>query len=717
MDIKAILEKMSVKEKAYQLLQLNTLAYSVDKGVVKITGPVAQDEIDKDFIFEAGSALNSVGAQRMIDIQTNYLKNSKNKIPLVLMQDVIHGYRTIYPINLAISASFDTQLAHDCAQMAAKEASIDGVQVTFAPMVDLVRDARWGRVMESSGEDPYLGCKMAKATVEGYQGNMGKYNIAACVKHFAAYGAAESGRDYNTVDMSEHTLREYYLPTYKAAIDAGVKMLMTSFNSLNGVPAAGNKWLVNDILRKEWGFDGVVISDYASFKEMIIHGYAENSKDAAQKAMAATGDIEMVSTSYAMYMEELVAEGKITMEQLDTAVLRVLKLKEELGMLDNPFRYTNVEEAEKIILCPEHRDLARYAAEQCAVLLKNDGVLPLSEDVKSVAVIGPLANTGEIYGNWPCGAKAEETIPVFEGIKSIVGDGAKYAKGCDVAFDANDFSGIEEAVELAKNSEAVVLCLGEHQMDSGEGHCKSKLELPYVQYKLLFEVLKVNKNVVVLLFTGRPLCLERLDKNAPAILNMWMPGTEGGNAAANLVFGRSVPSGKLTMSFPYTVGQCPIYYNQYNTGRPKPENNDARITFTSSFIDVPNRPLYPFGHGLSYTTFEYSDRKLDKTQMKSGEVVTASVKVKNTGKYKAKETVQLYIRDVCASIVRPVKELKGFEKIELMPGEEKTVSFKITEEELAFWGADMQRKAEKGTFKVFIAPSSACQPFAEFELI
>ena len=717
MDIKALLNKMTVKDKAYQLLQLNTLAYSVDKGVVKITGPVAQDEIDKDYIFEAGSALNSVGAQRMIDIQTNYLKNSNNKIPLVLMQDVIHGYRTIYPINLAISASFDTQLAHDCAQMAAKEASVDGVQVTFAPMVDLVRDARWGRVMESSGEDPYLGCKMAKATVEGYQGDMGKYNIAACVKHFAAYGAAESGRDYNTVDMSEHTLREYYLPTYKAAIDAGVKMLMTSFNSLNGVPAAGNKWLVNDVLRKEWGFDGVVISDYASFKEMITHGYAENGKDAAQKAMAATGDIEMVSTSYAMHMEELVAEGKITMEQLDTAVLRVLKLKEDLGMFENPFRYTNVEEAEKIILCPEHRDLARYAAEQCAVLLKNEGVLPLREDVKSVAVIGPLANTGEIYGNWPCGAKAEETVPVFEGIKSIVGDRAKYAKGCDVAFDASDFSGIEEAVELAKNSEAVVLCLGEYQMDSGEGHCKSKLELPYVQYKLLFEVLKVNKNVAVLLFTGRPLCLERLDKNAPAILNMWMPGTEGGNAAANLLFGRANPSGKLTMSFPYTVGQCPIYYNQYMTGRPKPEDNDARITFTSSFIDVPNRPLYPFGYGLSYTQFEYSDCKLDKNVMKSGEAITASVKVKNTGNYKGKETVQLYIRDVCASIIRPVKELKGFEKIELDVGEEKTVSFQITEEELAFYGADMQRKAEKGKFQVFIAPNSKCKPFAEFELI
>ena len=707
---------MTVKEKAYQLLQLNTLAFSVDKGVVKITGPVSEMEIDKDYIFEAGSALNSVGAQRMIDIQDNYLKNSKNKIPLVLMQAVIHGYRTLYPINLGISASFDPKLAHDCAQMAAKEASVEGIQVTFAPMVDLVRDARWGRVMESSGEDPYLACKMAKATVEGYQGDMGKYNVAACVKHFAADGAAECGRDYNTVDMSEHTLREYYLPSYKAAIDAGVKMVMTSFNSLNGIPAAGNKWLVDGILRKEWGFDGVVISDYASFHEMMIHGFAENGKEAAYRAMEAGGDIEMVSTNYPRFLEELINEGKITMEQLDRAVLRVLKLKDELGLLDNPYRYTSVEEAEKFVLCKEHRDLARYAAEQSAVLLKNNGVLPFSKDVSTVAVIGPLANTGEIHGNWHCAGRAEDTVTVFDGIKAIVGDRARYVKGCDVEITANDFSGIEEAVELASKSEAVVLCLGEHQKDNGEGHCKSKLELPYVQYKLLFEVLKVNKNVAVLLFTGRPLALERLENNAPAILNMWMPGTEGGSAAANLIFGNAVPSGRLTMSFPYTVGQCPIYYNHYNTGRPKPET-DERVTYTASFIDVPNRPLYPFGYGLSYTTFEYSDHKIDKSVMKEGEAIIASVRVKNTGKYKAKETVQLYIRDLVGSVVRPVKELKGFEKIELDVGEEKVVTFEINEESLAFYGADMQRKAEKGKFQVFIAPSSNCKPFAEFELV
>ena len=706
---------MTVKEKAYQLFMVNTLAYAGKKHE-NITGPAVRLKFDKEYLFEGGMALNSVGATRMLAIQKNFLENSKNKIPLVFTQDIIHGYRTLYPINLGLSASFDVKLAHDCAQMAAKEASVDGVQLTFAPMVDLARDARWGRVMETSGEDPYLACQFAKATVEGYQGDMGRYNIAACVKHFAAYGAAEGGRDYNSVDMGERTLREYYLPTYKAAIDAGAKTLMTSFNTINGIPSAGNKWLVKDVLRDEWGFDGVVISDYASFKEMIIHGFAKDEKDAGYKAMQATSDVEMSSTSYPLYMEELIAEGKITMEQLDKAVLRVLKLKDELGLLDNPFRSTDVEEAERVILCKEHRDLVRYAAEQSAVLLKNDGVLPFSEKVSSVAVIGPLGDTGEIFGNWHCGAKAEETITVFEGVKSIVGDRARFAKGCDVELTATDESGIEEAVELAKNSEAVILCLGEHQFDNGESLSKGYLDLTDVQYKLFYEVLKANKNVAVLLFTGRPLAISRLDKDAPAILNMWEPGTEGGNAAANLVFGRSVPSGKLTMSFPYTTGQCPIYYNHFNTGRPK-KTDAIREMYTSSYIDVPSMPLYPFGHGLSYTTFEYSEPTIDKTVMNRDETIKVSVKVKNTGKYKGKEAVQLYIRDMWASAVRPIKELKGFEKIELDVGEEKVVTFEITEDTLAFYGADLTRKAEEGTFQVFVAPSSVCEPFAEFELV
>ena len=557
---------------------------------------------------------------------------------------------------------------------------------------------------------------MAKATVEGFQGNMGKYNVAACVKHYAAYGAAEAGRDYNTVELGERTLREYYLPSYKAAVDAGVKTLMTSFNVVNGVPLTGNKWLVNDILRKEWGFDGAIITDYCAVREMVVHGYADCDKQAAEMAINTGIDIEMVSTTFPQYLEELIKEKKVTKKQIDKAVLRVLKLKEELGLFDNPYRATSVEEANEIILCKEHRDLARYAAEQSAVLLKNNNILPLSEDVSSVAVIGPLGNTGKIHGSWFCGGRAEDTVSVFDGIKDIIGDRVKYAQGCDIALDSTDYSKIDEAVELAKNSEAVVLCIGEHQDDSGESNCKTKLEIPYVQYKLLFEILKVNKNVAVVLFTGRPLALERLEANAPAILNMWMPGTEGGSAAANLLFGRSVPSGKITMSFPRTVGQCPIYYNHYNTGRPKPYDV-GRAVYTSAYIDSPNSPLYPFGYGLSYTTFEYSDHKISKEWMKEGETITASVKVKNTGKYKAKETVQLYVRDLYGSTVRPVKELKGFEKIELDVGEEKIVTFEITEETLAFYGADMKRKAEKGEFRVFIGTNSACKPFATFMLV
>lgn len=713
-NLQEILSKMSIKEKAYQLLQLNTMAFA-GKDDKDRTGPKIPRNIDTDYLFECGAALNSVGAEKMIEIQSNYLEKSKNKIPLIFMQDVIHGYRTLYPINLAIASSFDTDLARDCASMAAKEASIDGVQLTFAPMVDLVRDGRWGRVMESSGEDPYLNSLMSKATVEGFQGDMGKYNVAACVKHFAAYGGAEGGRDYNSVDMGEQTLREYYLPAYKAAVDAGVLCLMTSFNSLNGVPSAGNKWLVKDILRDEWGYDNVIISDYASFMEMVVHGYAEDEKDAAYKAMMATGDIEMVSTTYPRFLEELINEGKITEAQLDKAVMRVLELKDRLGLFDNPFRYTDPEEAKKIILCKEHRDLARYACEQSAVLLKNDGILPLSENVGSVALIGPIANTGEIFGNWHCGARSEETTTVLEGFKSILGDRVRYAKGCEDAFDSTDESGISEAVELAKNSEAVVLCLGENQWDNGEGNSKAILELPEIQYKLLDAVLAVNKNVAVVLFTGRPLALDRLDRTAPAILNAWEPGTEGGSAIANLVFARAVPSGKLTMSFPYATGQCPIYYNHYNTGRPK-LTDELRVRFTASYIDVPSVPLYPFGHGLSYSSFEYSDRKIDKTVMRRGEKITASVKVTNTGKYKAKEVVQLYIRDLCGSVVRPVKELKGFEKIELDVGESRVVTFEITEDTLAFYGSDLTRKAEAGKFHIFIDTTSDCKEFATFEL-
>ncbi len=718
MKAQEILSKMTLEEKIYHLVQMTTMTYLKTDGTNIVTGPDSTMKLDKEYIYDVGTLLNLVGAQTMIDAQTNFLNGSKRKVPPVFMQDVIHGHRTLYPINLGIAASFDPQLAHDVAKMAAKEASLDGVGVTFAPMVDLVRDPRWGRVMESSGEDPYLNSQMAKATVEGYQGDMGKYNIASCVKHFAAYGAAEAGRDYNTVDVSERMLREYYLPSYKAAVDAGVKMVMTAFNIVDSVPCSGNKWLVKDVLRGEWGFDGVVISDYSAFEEMIDHGYCEDKKECAYRAMEATSDIEMMSPCYANHLKELVEEGKISVEQIDAAVLRVLKLKEELGVLDNPYRSVDVEEAKRVQVGAEHRAIARYAAEQSAVLLKNNGILPLSKDIKRVAVIGPNADTGAIHGGWPCGGKIDETITVLEGVKNIVGEAAVYAKGCDIEYYSEDESMIDEAVAAARDAEAVILCLGEHQDYSGEGNCRTNIEIPRVQYKLLDRILEVNKNVVVALFTGRPLAISELDEKAPAILNMWMPGTEAGNATANLIFGNANPSGKITMTFPRSLGQVPIYYNAFNTGRPKlPEDDFNRVRFTSSYLDSPNSPLYPFGYGLSYTEFEYSDLKLSADTLTRGGKIIASAKIKNVGKYKGKEAVQLYIHDLFGSVVRPVKELKGFEKIELDVGEEKTVEFEITEETLKFWTKDMKFEAENGKFEVFIGKSSSCTPFASFELV
>ncbi len=714
-----ILSKMTLKEKIYHLEQITTATFLTKWSTYHIiTGPDSKLKLDKDMIFDVGTSLNLVGAETMIDALENFLDKSKSKRPPIFMQDVIHGHRTLYPINLAVAASFDRELAKELAAMAAKEASLDGVSVTFAPMVDLVRDPRWGRVMESSGEDPYLNCEMAKATVEGFQGDLGKYNVAACVKHYAAYGAAEAGRDYNTVDLSERTLREYYLPAYKAAVDAGVKMVMTAFNIVDGVPCVGNEHLVKDILRDEWGFDGIVISDHGALEEMITHGAAEDKKEAAYLSMKAGCDIEMMSSCYAEYLEELINEGKISVEQVDKSVMRILNLKEELGLFDNPYRSVNIEESKAVQVGPEHRAIARRGAEESAVLLKNEGILPLKKDVSGVALIGPLGNTGKIHGSWHCGGKAEETVSVYEGLKSLLGDKVKYAQGCPIEYDSTDASLIDEACALAKESECVVLCLGEHQDYSGEANCRSDISLPEIQYQLLDRILEVNKNVAVVLFTGRPLAISRLDKTAPAILNMWMPGTEGGNACANLLFGNAVPSGKITMTFPRTLGQCPIYYNHYTTGRPKLEKDDFnRVLYTSSFIDVPNSPLYPFGYGLSYTSFEYSDYTLSDTKMDKDGKLVASVKVKNTGAYKAKEAVQLYIRDVKGSCVRPVKELKGFEKIELDVGEEKTVSFEITEPMLRYFNQKLEHVSEKGEFQVFIGKDSTCKPFASFQLV
>lgn len=712
MKIEEILSKMSLKEKIFQLEQFNSVLLKPLAGW-DATGPMKDLKLTEEDLKLTGSVLNSMGAERMQYIQTDFLEKNEKKIPLAFMHDVIHGYRTIYPINLGLACSFNLDLMRDCAEMAATEAVLDGVNVTFAPMVDLARDARWGRVMETSGEDPCLNSQIAKVTVEGYK----KGGIATCVKHFAAYGGAVAGKDYAEVDMSEYTLREYYLPAYKAAIDAGVDMVMPSFNVLNGIPATGNKWLLKDVLRDEWGFDGVIVSDYAAVWELVVHGYAEDEKDAAYKALTASVDVEMCSTMYAQNLEKLLSEGKITEEQIDRAVLRVLRLKEKLGLLEKPYGIADTKKAKEVILCRKHREIARKAVEESAVLLKNDGVLPLSKSTKSVAVIGPHGDTGHVLGWWLCGGLAEETVTVCDGLRKYNKNfNVRYAKGCEIGWNNTNKSYISEAVELAKNSEAVVLCLGEKEEESGESNSKTNLDLPEIQYKLLDAVLAVNKNVVVLLFTGRPLACTRLHTKAPAILNIWWPGTECGNAVANLLFGEVVPSGKLTMTFPYSSGQCPIYYNHCQTGRPSPYGR-YDILHTTRYLDTPNEPLYCFGYGLSYTSFAYFGLELSADTMQCGGEITASITVTNTGKCKAKETVQLYIRDLASSHVRPIKELKGFEKVELDVGESKKISFSITEEMLAYYGADMCRMAEKGKFRVFIGGNSDITEYKEFQLL
>lgn len=716
MDVKKLLEKMTLKEKLYQLQQLDSNVILRDENM-PVTGIIRELDLDKDYIFETGSLVNSFGAKRTIEIQNNFLEKSRHKIPIAIMQDVIHGYKTLYPINLGLSCSFDTDLCERCASMAAKEASVDGVHLTFAPMLDVSRDARWGRVMETSGEDTYLTCEIAKATVKGFQGDLGKYKIAAGCKHIAGYGAPESGKDYNLADMSEITLRETYLPPYKAAIDEGALLIMAGQQTLNGIPCVLNTHLMKDILRDEWGFDGVVISDYTCLASTVDHGYSENQKQAVECAMQAEMDIEMASTCVVNNGEALVKEGKISVEDIDRAVLHVLELKEKLGLFENPYRDADPEEAKKILGCPQHKELARKSSEESAVLLKNNGVLPFSQNVKSVAVIGPMADEKQIVGSWWCAYDKNETVTVLEGIEKLLPTAEiKYAKGCDIDLDATNVEGIDEAVELAEKADVVILCLGEDARDSGESKSKAFLELSYAQKMLLKKVTSANKNTAMVLFTGRPLVLTEENKIAPAILNMFFPGTEGGNAIANLLFGNSVPCGKLTMSFPHNVGQCPVYYNHFKTGNYRTDDT-KRMVFKSGYIDGPNKPLYPFGYGLSYTEFEYSDHKISSNTMTENDKIVASVKVKNIGEFKGKEIVQLYIQDLFGSVVRPVKELRGFEKIELLPNEERIVEFEITGETLAFVGADAKKKAEKGRFKVFIGASSEIEPFAEFELI
>ncbi len=702
-DIQALLSQMSFEEKIGQLIQYNTNLF-IDTDA-EITGPLTELGLDKAMLPYVGSVLNFENAEEMCAIQKTHLKEDRLKIPMLFMMDVIHGYRTIFPIPLALSGSFDPALVEQCSAMAAKEAAASGVHVTFTPMVDLSRDARWGRVMEGGGEDTLLNAVMGAAQVRGFQGDdlRDPDRIATCVKHFAAYGAAEAGRDYYAADVSERLLRERYLPAYKACLDAGAPMVMASFNTLNGVPAVANEWLMNDVLRGEWGFDGVVISDYNAVEELCVHGVAADKKEAAKKALSCGCDIEMCSAAYASHLKELVEDSAVTMEQIDKAVLRVLTLKNDLGLFEDPYRGASPARENAVCMIPAHRALARKAAEESAVLLKNNGLLPFSDDVRSVALIGPFADSHDLLGAWSLRGDAAQCVTVKDGITARLPHAAvTVVPACSNEWGDEDRSGFEEAVAAAKEADIVILCLGEPSDYSGEGSSRASLDLPGVQLDLAREVIAANPKTAVVLFGGRPLTLTALDAVAPAILEMWFMGHESGNAVASLLFGDVNPSGKLAMSFPKTVGQCPLSYDRFMSGRPIPLEADGTYAkFRSNYIDCGNLPLYAFGHGLSYSRFEYEALTLDRTVMTAADTLTASVTVYNDSDREGKEVVQLYLRDLVASVARPVQQLIAFEKLALAPHERKTVSFTVTEPMLRFVDAQNHFVSEAGDFEIY----------------
>lgn len=706
------ISEMSLAEKVLQLTQFTaqTILKSDDESIV--TGNAVTDGMSGDMLWNIGSVLNGLNGETVTHIRQSRREKGITE-PVMFMIDVIHGYRTIFPVPLAIACSFDTALAKRCAEMSAVEAKYDGTDVTFSPMVDLCRDARWGRVMESFGEDPYLCGEMGKAFIRGYHHG----GIGCCVKHFAAYGACESGRDYAEVDISEHTLKEYYLAPYKECIKEKPEMFMCSFNSLNGIPMLANKKLLVDILRKEWGFDGVLISDHSAVLELIKHGYVATDKECALAVEQSGLDIEMCTPSYAVNLPDLVKEGIVPESDVDELVYRVLELKEKLGLYENPDRYTDTAEFDKISVCDKHRDIARSAAEESSVLLKNNGILPLLPSDK-IALIGPFADSKEIVGAWNCKCRLGETVTVKEGVANLTGKAPPCIKGCnDGQFDTDE-SGFEEAVNYARSADVIVACIGENMNCSGEAHSRADIAVPRLQAELIRRLHALGKPIAVVLFGGRPQVLKDIEPLADAILCVWHPGTEGGNAIANLIYGKVNPSGKLAMSFPRSVGQCPIYYNNLSSGRPqtvdKPTLFRGKFIFESAYDDEYTSPLYPFGFGLSYTTFEYKNMKLSAKTVAAQKSIVASVNVKNTGTRDGQEVVQWYIHDKFASTLRPVKELKGFEKVFLKAGEQKTVSFMIDIGTLEFYTASGERKAESGEFELFVGGSSEKCLRAEF---
>ncbi len=698
MNLEKLLSQMTLEEKIGQLMQLSANFFGTES---ELTGPAKSMNLSPYEMASVGSCIGGRDADTVRRIQEEHLRADRNKIPLLFMTDVVHGYRTIYPIGLGLASSFDEELVTECTEMAAREAAVGGIHVTFSPMVDLARDPRWGRVMESSGEDPYLASVLGAAQVKAFQGESlaSPENIAACVKHFAAYGACEAGKDYNDVEISERALRQFYLPSYKACVDAGVKMLMPSFNVLNGIPSTANQYLMNNILREEWGYDGVVISDWAAIDELTVHGIARDESEAALMAFESNCDIEMVSFAYRNHLSNLVKDGYVKEEDIDARVMRILRLKEELGLFDDPFHGADLAKGEKMYLCDKHRSISRRAAEESAVLLKNEGVLPFSGKVKRIALIGPYSDEKSILGPWSLYGKIEEALSINEAIKAFVPDAEVIcAKGCGYLISDKSKDGFEEAISAAREADIAIVLVGEPKEYSGEGNCRTDIRLPGVQEELVNEICAVNKNTAVVLFNGRPLDLSGISEKSPAILEMWFPGTEGAVATLNLLFGRTSPSGKLPMSFPKSVGQCPIYYNRPRTGRPKTSPENIHQPYVSGYLDCGNLPLYFFGEGLSYTKFKYLGMKLDKTEITKGESLSVTVTVKNCGKREAKEVVQLYLCDKVSSAARPIQELIGFKKILIAPGETVDVKLSVNEKMLRFYNAKNEWVSEPGDF-------------------
>ncbi|HMP25230.1 MAG TPA: glycoside hydrolase family 3 N-terminal domain-containing protein [Saprospiraceae bacterium] len=698
--IDALLAQMTLEEKVGQLT-LFTSDWDV-------TGPTIRAGYKADIQSgRCGNIFNAHTAKYNRELQRIAVEETRLKIPLLFGYDVIHGYKTIFPIPLGETASWDLAAIETGARIAAIEATAAGLHWTFAPMVDIARDPRWGRIMEGAGEDHYLGSLAAAARVKGFQGDdIGAPNtMLACVKHFAAYGAGQAGRDYHTVDMSERMLREQYLPPYKAAIDAGAYTVMTSFNEYDGVPASGSVFLLRDILRNEWGFKGFVVTDYTSINEMVPHGVVANDKDAGELALNAGVDMDMQGAVFYNYLDELLKEKRIDIAQIDEAVRNVLRTKYLLGLFDDPYRYSDESRQEQLLLAPAHREAARDVARKSIVLLKNEkNTLPLSKNLKTVAVIGPLAdNQSELKGAWSGAGEDQHSVSLLTGIRNKLSGSVRisHAKGCD--FEGTDKSNFKAAIDLAKKSDAVVVAVGETAWMSGEAASRSSIRLPGVQSDLVKELVATGKPVIVVLMNGRPLAIPEVDAIAPAILETWFLGTETGNAIADVLFGDYNPSGKLPVTFPRNEGQIPIHYNMKNTGRPMNPDNK----YTSKYLDVPNTPLYPFGYGLSYTTFEYSDIRVSKTVFTPREALNIRVTVTNSGPRDGEEVVQLYVRDLVGSVTRPVLELKGFQKIMLKAGESREVTFTLTANDLRFYDRQMNFTYEPGDFDIFVGTNSA----------